>query len=73
MGSQGLEEVNGPKIKIGRNQLHVHGPGLTNFFTVLVTSLNKVKSNMTVPYIELLNCVPAKPTTDVGALLHRVC
>jgi hypothetical protein len=33
----------------------------------LVTSLNKVKSNMTVPYIELLNCVPAKPTSDVAS------
>ncbi len=32
----------------------------------LVTSLKKVKSNTTVPYIELLNCVPAKPTLDVG-------
>ena len=31
-----------------------------------VTSLKKVKSNTTVPYIELLNCVPAKPTSDVG-------
>ena len=30
-----------------------------------VTSLKKVKSNTTVPYIELLNCVPAKPTSDV--------
>ena len=32
----------------------------------LVTSLKKVKSNTTVTYIELLNCVPAKPTSDVG-------
>ena len=32
----------------------------------LVTSLKKVKSNTTVPYIELLICVPAKPTSDVG-------
>ena len=31
-----------------------------------VTSLKKVKSNTTVPYMELLNCVPAKPTSDVG-------
>jgi len=31
-----------------------------------VTSLKKIKSNTTVPYIELLNCVPAKPTSDVG-------
>ena len=31
-----------------------------------VTSLKKVKSNTTVPYIELLNCVPVKPTSDVG-------
>jgi hypothetical protein len=38
-----------------------------------VTSLKKVKSNTTVPYIELLNCVPAKPTSDVGmsCLLDR--
>ena len=31
-----------------------------------VTSLKKVKSNTTLPYIELLICVPAKPTSDVG-------
>ena len=31
-----------------------------------VTSLKKVKSNITVPYIALLNCVPARPTSDVG-------
>ena len=39
------------------------------FFKILfnsVTSLKKVKSNTTVPYIELLNCVPAKTTSDVG-------
>jgi len=31
-----------------------------------VTSLKNVKSNTTEPYIKLLNCVPAKPTSDVG-------
>ena len=31
-----------------------------------VTSLKKVKSNTTVPYIELLIFVPAKPTSDEG-------
>jgi hypothetical protein len=31
-----------------------------------VISLNKVKSNTTVPYIELLNYVPVKPTLDEG-------
>ena len=30
-----------------------------------VTSLKKVKSNTTVPYIELLNCVPAKPNSGL--------
>ena len=29
---------------------------------LLVTSLKKVKSNTTVPYIKLLNCVPAMST-----------
>ncbi len=38
-----------------------------------VTSLNKVKSNTTVPYIEWLNCVPAKPTSDVGMDVSEIC
>ena len=38
---------------------------LLKILSDFVTSLKKVKSNTTVPYIVLLNCVP-KPTSDVG-------
>ncbi len=31
-----------------------------------VTSLKRVKSKTTVPYIELVSCVPASPTDAVG-------
>ena len=34
--------------------------------SVFVTSLKRVKSKATVPYIELLCCVPARPTVAVG-------
>ena len=35
-------------------------------WSVRVTSLKRVKSNTTLPYIELFIVVPAKPTTAVG-------
>ena len=40
----------------------------------LVTSLKRVKSKTTLPYIELFIIIPAKPTTDVGmsCLLDRL-
>ena len=39
---------------------------LTFPVSVRVTSLKRVKSKTTLPYIELFIVVPAKPTTDVG-------
>jgi hypothetical protein len=49
-------------IQLSITLASIHFKILSDF----VTSLKKVKSNTTVPYIELLNCVPAKPTSDGG-------